>query len=377
MKNPFRYGGIVGQDSFCNRKKQIKELIRIIENAENVLLYSERRFGKTSLIKLVFSKLSKKDYSPVYIDLLPTDDEASFAVTVAKGIAGALSTKAEKVFTMAKDFFTRLRPVLTVDDEGKPAISFALSSMQDVDALIDEALNVPLKIAKRNKKKVVVTFDEIQQIREYGSNRIERKLRSIIQAQQDISYIFLGSRRNTIKQMFLEPEQALYWSGPHMHLREIETKDWIPFIGKRFKDYGKKITEKKIVEICKLTQGHPFYTQHLCHVIWELCEEDKDVSDLLINQGIDVLLERENYAYTILWEKLTKNQQRFLRGLAKESDVVKPFSSDFIQKYKIGSPSNSQRAAEALVENDLIDHSNGSYIILDRFFRLWIRKFTN
>ena len=55
MRNPFQYGGIVGSEAFCNRKKEIKELRRIIENKEKALVYSERRFGKTSLIKLVFS----------------------------------------------------------------------------------------------------------------------------------------------------------------------------------------------------------------------------------------------------------------------------------------------------------------------------------
>jgi hypothetical protein len=38
----------------------------------------------------------------------------------------------------------------------------------------------------------------------------------------------------------------------------------------------------------------------------------------------------------------------------------------------LGSPSNAQRAVESLLSRDLIDRDNGSYLITDRFFRIWI-----
>jgi len=46
MKNPFIYGKIVTGEDFCNRKKEIAELSRDIENSQNVILFSPRRFGK-------------------------------------------------------------------------------------------------------------------------------------------------------------------------------------------------------------------------------------------------------------------------------------------------------------------------------------------
>ena len=53
MQNPFKYGGVVSQDSFCNREQERSDLLRAIENSEKLFVYSERRLGKTSLIRLV------------------------------------------------------------------------------------------------------------------------------------------------------------------------------------------------------------------------------------------------------------------------------------------------------------------------------------
>ncbi len=51
MVNPFKYGGIVGNGSFCNREKELADLKKMMENGDRLFLYSERHLGKTSLVK--------------------------------------------------------------------------------------------------------------------------------------------------------------------------------------------------------------------------------------------------------------------------------------------------------------------------------------
>ena len=46
MRNPFRYGGIVTGPYFADRKQEIEELRREIENINRVFLVSPRRLGK-------------------------------------------------------------------------------------------------------------------------------------------------------------------------------------------------------------------------------------------------------------------------------------------------------------------------------------------
>ncbi len=86
MKNPFQYGGVVSGDSFCNRKRKLADLFRAMENGEKLFVYSERRFGKTSLVRLALDKLPKKQYLRAYVDLWPTNGPLSFATVTAKAI---------------------------------------------------------------------------------------------------------------------------------------------------------------------------------------------------------------------------------------------------------------------------------------------------
>ena len=126
--------------------------------------------------------------------------------------------------------------------------------------------------------------------------------------------------------------------------------------------------------MCTQTEGHPYYTQHLCYVLWEQAEDQVPVTEELLANSISILLERENVAYTTLLETLTKNQKRFLIGIASESGKFKPFGREFIQRYNLGSSSNAQRTATSLMGRDIIDKDNGSFIIVDRFLKIWIQN---
>jgi len=81
MRNPFEYGGVVSGAAFCNREKEIGDLLRAMENAEKLFVFSERRYGKTSLVRAALGKLPRKGYACAYVDLWPTDSEATFVTT--------------------------------------------------------------------------------------------------------------------------------------------------------------------------------------------------------------------------------------------------------------------------------------------------------
>jgi hypothetical protein len=110
MKNPFQYGGVVSGDAFCNRKQELEDLLKAMESGEKLFVYSERRFGKTSLVRFALDKLPKKQFASAYVDLWPTDGAFSFAAVTAKALAESMNTRAEKMLEMAKSFFGRLSP---------------------------------------------------------------------------------------------------------------------------------------------------------------------------------------------------------------------------------------------------------------------------
>lgn len=376
MVNPFRYGGIVDRDGFCNRTTEIADLMRAIENEERLFLYSERRMGKTSLIRRILSDLPKRRFLGAYVDLWPTDGAESFAAATAKAVTEGLATSADRMLQIAKRFFGSLSPAVTTDSSGNPQMTFQIVRTQSITPTFHEVLAAPEKIASRRNCQVVVIFDEFQRILEYESDFVERMLRSVIQKQRGVAYIFLGSRKHLIQKMFLDEARPFYRSGTHYPLGPIEAKRWLSFIRKRFLKSDKTIGDELILSVCDLTGGHPFYTQHLCHVLWELCEPGTKVTSATLEQAVSLLLERESYAYTALWESFGLNQRRFLFGLASAPPNVKVYAADFIQRNKLRSPSTVQRVVKSLHNRDVIDRDNGSFVISDRFFRLWMLRLT-
>ena len=371
--NPFEYGGVVAGNAFCNRAKEKADLARAIRNHEKLFVFSERRFGKTSLVQAVLAGLSKKTAVCAYIDLWPADNETAFMTAVAKAITHSMSSSVGKLLETGKSLFSNLAPSVTIDREGKPEVNFGVSGHVRLAPALDEVLETPAKIAAKHDRYVAIVFDEFQQVLEYGSDRVEKKLRSVIQNHREVAYLFLGSRRHLIQKMFMDRSRPLYRAGGHYPLGPIGEEHWIPFIRERFAAAGKKISNGLIHSICEQTQGHPFYTQHLCHAIWELCEPGAAVTELMVKQALQLLLQREGYAYSTLWESLAMNQRKFLKGLAGEAAPVKPFAGEFVRRSGLGSPSNAQRAVESLLDKDVIDRENGSFLITDRFFRLWIQ----
>ena len=105
MRNPFEYGGVVSGDAFCNRQQELAALRRAMENAEKLFVFSERRYGKTSLVRKALGKLPKKGWLCAYVDLWPTDSEATFVTAVAKAITESMSTSVNKLLETARKFF--------------------------------------------------------------------------------------------------------------------------------------------------------------------------------------------------------------------------------------------------------------------------------
>ena len=379
ITNPFVTGGYLEPEYFCDRKNETEILLKAVSSKRNLTLISLRRMGKTGLLKHVKyllgqgQKGSGKKQKPVaiiYVDLMPTMNGNDMMNTLCSAL---VRLKQDEKSFPAKVLagLARLRPRISFDSlTGQPSVELKVESSSDIQFGFDHLLHFISEI----KHEMVFMFDEFQQILEYGNDHVERKLRSVIQHHRQVGYLFLGSRKHLIQKMVLDRNRPLYRAGGHYPLGPIAEKHWQPFIRQRFADAEKGIGQEHIHEVCELTQGHPFYTQHLCHVLWELCEPKAEVNGEMLRAAVKVLLARESYAYTTLWESLTLSQKRFLTGLAAEPAGVKVFAGDFVSRHGLGSASNAQRAVQALLSKDVIDRDNGSFLITDRFFRLWIQS---
>ena len=87
MENPFVYGKVVRGNYFADREAEIAELTNDIASGQNVIVFSPRRYGKTSLILEVLDRVKAEGLLTFYIDLFKVTSQETFIAAYAKEVA--------------------------------------------------------------------------------------------------------------------------------------------------------------------------------------------------------------------------------------------------------------------------------------------------
>ncbi|MFH0798619.1 MAG: ATP-binding protein [Pseudomonadota bacterium] len=374
MENPFRYGEEVTGEDFCNRRKEIRRLTDYIGAANKVLLYSPRRWGKTSLIKETISRLPKRKHLIIYADLYPILKEEHFSQIVAQGFARSLASPLQKAVATLRSLLTSFIPKVTLDASGEANFEFGFDSTKKGTALAEELLDAIEESARKSKKRAVVILDEFQQVGELADDRLEKVLRSKIQAQRHVCYIFAGSKRHLLVEMFSNPSRPFYKSAIHFPLGAIPPEEMKTFISKKFEARGRVADDAALAEILETAENHSYHVQQLCFHIWETAAERRRIDRETISNAVERILVSENASYHNTWSLLTRSQKLALKALAGIRAGETPFSMDFLNRAGLSSADAFRKALESLVAKELVEKENGGYRISDVFLKRWLSK---
>ena len=159
MKNPFVYGETVSGDNFCDRALEMKELVSDIKNSQNVIIFSPRRYGKTSLIKQVLRKVKAQGILSFYVDLYPAINKGKFIEIYARAISAGISGGARQVVRKIKEYLPRIIPKVVMDDQSFH-LEFEFDRTGSISPNIDDLLCAVNKEVERQNKSAFVVFDD-------------------------------------------------------------------------------------------------------------------------------------------------------------------------------------------------------------------------
>jgi hypothetical protein len=307
-----------------------------------------------------------------YIDLNAFPDLRSFAAAMTAMTARALEANTDRLLKIFSGF-SRLRPKLSMGPDGNlsAGLELAAGDKGGLEALI-EGLAYAETLAAKKKRKLVVIIDEFSDIEKYNGGTAEKTMRSEIQKQVHIGYIFSGSEQSTMLAMVNDPKRAFYKLGRIMKLGPIKRKSYSRFILGWLKKGGYRVNSADIERILDIGQDVPYNIQRLCHTMWESAVETKIIDSELI-AGLPVTIARQDSAhYEMLWQTATQAQRVLLIALAGEPEAL-PFSKDFQIRHGIG-PSSSIKASLVSLEKKGILYRTfeGRYHFVDRFMPFWI-----
>lgn len=377
MENPFVYGKVARGESFTDREAESEELMADIASGQSVIIFSPRRYGKTSLILEVLDRVREEGLLAVYLDLFKVTSEEGFIAAYAKELAKLQAGGVRSVLRSLRELLPRLVPkVVLKSEKAGVEVEFEFDPRSERAPLLDDLFDAVATIGTKSGKRAVVVFDEFQEIADWdGAGNVERHMRAHFQLHQSVSYIFMGSKRHLMQGIFQSKNRPFYRFGKHFPLGKIPRNEFAAFIQKRFGETGIQVVGTVTDEILNVTEDHPYYTQLLCHILWDRTREARTVTADDVSSALQEVFLREAHAFHDLWDMLPLKARQLLVALAKEENSqVQVYSSDFLQKHNLGSASSVQRAVSRLMIEEILEKLTGGYQFTDIFFKRWIRN---
>jgi len=369
MQNPFQYGKVVSDPYFTDRETEFSELITHVENRHNLVLYSPRRYGKTSLLHRVAGEMKHRGYGIIIIDFMQVTSRESFIRLYTQNIFRNLARSPKTLLKKLAKLVSGLRPAVEVDAFGNTSLSVSMGAAPVPSQSLEDVLNLTENLDP--KKKWLVIFDEFQEILKLNGDSFTDLLRSVIQHHQRTAYVFCGSRYHLLLELFTSPKHAFYRFGKLMQLNKIAAENMMDYLKTRFQSTGMEISPELLERIIEAADNIPNYVQFIAAELWQLCVTgNREPNSEILAKALENVLDNQSDYFMQIWDGLSLQQKKLLQAVAVDQGNL--FSAEYHQKHQLGAVSSTQRAMQKLLSDQIISKTEGIYWISDPLFKQFI-----
>jgi hypothetical protein len=370
IPNPYATGRPLrgGSPVFFGRE-DVFEFIR--ENlggpgSENILvLVGQRRMGKTSLLQQLPARLSE-GYVSVYLD--------GQALGIEGGIAGLFCDIALEISEALVGRGIALEPPTLEALEGRLGPTFEKQFLPQVAQALGERV-------------LLLLFDEFEELEmRVRSGKLPPAvfpyLRHLMQHSQNVAFIFAGTHR-------LEELTADYWSTlfnialyKRVHLLDMEAARRL--IAEPVQSYGLLYDDLAIDKMLRVTAGHPYFLQLLCHALVNLHNRERltyiTIRDVNRTLGEIVRLGEAHLAF--LWGESTKEERAVLMALTRMMSAGEPGTrgaiAGLLEEHGLQiDPAEVSKVAKGLARREIVRETGPEadrYEFTVDLMRLWIEE---
>ena len=132
MASPFRFGQVVSGELFCNRINEIKQVADNLAGGQSIVLYSPRRYGKTSLLFAVADALKSRKILCGHVDFFACNSTEKILVALTRAVAKAIVDdlkSVEKFVQRTSQFFKRIGFSIRLEPNGTGSFSVSPDSL--------------------------------------------------------------------------------------------------------------------------------------------------------------------------------------------------------------------------------------------------------
>lgn len=368
--NPFITTGYAGAAYFCDREQETADITRMLVNGNNVALISPRRYGKTNLIRHCFAQpeIAEKYYTFV-IDIYSTKSVADLVHRLGLSILETLKPLGRKAWEKFITVLSSVRSGISYDISGNPSWMMSIGDITTPTTTLEEIFYY----LEHADKPCIVAIDEFQQITHYGDERIEATLRTHVQQCTNTHFIFSGSQRHLMGQMFTSPARPFYQSVSIYNLPLLPEDKYVEFCIRLFEEYGKHLSQDVPHALYERFGGVTYYMQRVMNELFSRTLTDGICTAENIEEAIHYIILTSASTYEDLMYQLPEKQSLVLRAIAKEGKAQNLTSGKFIKRHGLLSASSVKSAVPALLDKGLITSDKGVYQVYDKFLEIWLQ----
>lgn len=187
-------------------------------------------------------------------------------------------------------------------------------------------------------------------------------------------FIFSGSHRHMMTQMFLSASRPFYQSASHMPLKCIDLNVYTEFAQRLFVKGNKKLEAEVMKAVFEEVEGLTWYVQKLLNELYSMTSEGEICSMEYFPIAINNILDSYDNNYTDMLRLLSARQKSLVLAIAHEGVATNVQSSSFVKKYHLNSASSVQSGIKTLLEKAYITEHSGGYRVYDLFMQRWIER---
>ena len=374
-QNPFVVSGKIPTEYFCDRETEVQKLLHSLTNGNNVVLISPRRMGKTGLIHHCYdNECVSNDYYTFLVDILHTSDLREMTYNLGRSIYKELVPKGKR---MVKGFVQTLKSLsgkFSIDAlNGSPSFGLEMGDIANPELTLEEIFSY----LEHANKPCIMSIDEFQQISHYPEKNIEALLRSHIQNIQNCRFVFAGSERSIMQEMFTSSARPFYQSADILELNEIPFVKYDDFVKRLFAENHRLVDTDTIRYVYDMFSGHTFYMQKVFNEAFSCIDKGKTCNKATIDAAIDYILGEKETTYKEILSAISDKQKPLLYAIAGEGSATHVSSMAFVKRHNLQSASSTQSAIKQLLSQNIITEVHKVYSVADKFFALWINRIYN
>ncbi len=372
-RNPFILGHRIPRHYFCDRETEQQNLIQAVVNGRNVVLISPRRMGKTSLVYAALHDTEEvaRDNYIFFIDILQTNSLREFIYLLGKAVFDTLQTRYK---SRLRDFLATLKSLtgsFGFDPiSGSPTFNIQLGDIKYPEYTLNEIF----EYIEKSGKPAVVVIDEFQQITKYPEKNTEAILRSHMQRLSNTSFIFAGSERTILQEMFVSSKSPFYNSSEIMHLGPISENIYVEFAQRLFAERDKSIDDEAIRWAFHLFGGNTFYLQRTMNGAFADTPAGSTCGIETARHTVRAMLAANSVIYREILSNISIGQKSVLFAIANEKIVESPMSSEFVKRYNLNSASSVQSALKKLTKAGFLLKTEEGVTLMDPLLRIFINE---